>query len=461
MQQRMSEPHVVIVGGGFSGTAVAIHLLREAARPLRISIIEPRHALGLGVAYSATDPAHRINVPAARMQLAGDDDGAFDRWYRRYGDFPQDPQALLADGSVYPQRGAFGRYLQATLAAEARAHRGRVVHLQDRAVGWQDGRVVTEKGERLLPDSLVLAISHPPPQLPGAVCELAAHPRLIANPWQSGALAAIPASARVAIMGTALSMGDVVASLERLGHQGEIIAFSRHGLLSRPNAPINLPKWTADYLAGTLRQRLARIRQDIRRAAEQGLPWQVVLDTVRSQGQAIWQQMSETEKRQFLRHLRRFWDVHRYRIAPQVSQAIAARQRAGLLRVQAARLNAVTAEGDALRLQLQPRGGQPQFETVDYLVLTTGPAHSQLISSQPFFRALEQAGMIRADALGMGIEVDAQSQPAGCTLPIWVAGPAARGRFGELMGLPQVADHAQQVAQSVLERLDCRQLALS
>lgn len=461
MQQRMSEPHVVIVGGGFSGTAVAIHLLREAIRPLRISIIEPRDGLGLGVAYSATDPAHRINVPASRMQLAGDDDGAFDRWYRRYGDFPQDPQALLADGSVYPQRGAFGRYLQATLTTEARAHRGCVVHLQDRAVGWQDGWVVTEKGERLRPVSLVLAISHPPPQLPGAVRELAAHPRLIANPWQSDALAAIPAGARVAIMGTALSMGDVVASLERLGHQGEMIAFSRHGLLSRPNAPINLPKWTTDYMAGTLRQRLAHIRRDIRRAAEQGLPWQVVLDTVRSQGQAIWQQMSETEKRQFLRHLRRFWDVHRYRIAPQVSQAIAARLRAGQLRVQAARLNAVTAEGDALRLQLQPRGSQPQFETVDYLVLTTGPAHSQLISSQPLFRALEQAGMIRADALGMGIEVDAQSQPAGCTLPIWVAGPAARGRFGELMGLPQVADHAQRVAQSVLERLDCRQLALS
>lgn len=461
MQQRMSEPHVVIIGGGFSGTAVAIHLLREAAQPLRISIIEPRHALGLGVAYSATDPAHRINVPAARMQLAGDDDGAFDRWYRRHGDFPQDPQAQLADGSVYPQRGAFGRYLQATLTAETRTHRGRVVHIQDRAVGWQDGRVVTEKGDRLRPDSLVLAISHPPPQLPGAVRELAAHPRLIANPWQSGALAAIPASARVAIMGTALSMGDVVASLERLGHQGEIIAFSRHGLLSRPNAPTNLPKWTEDYLAGTLRQRLANIRRDIHRAAEQGLPWQVVLDAVRSQGQAIWQQMSEAEKRQFLRHLRRFWDVHRYRIAPQVSQAIAARQRAGLLRVQAARLNAVTAQGDALRLQLQPRGGQPQSETVDYLVLTTGPAHSQLISRQPFFRALEQAGMIRADALGMGIEVDAQSQPVDSTLPIWVAGPAARGRFGELMGLPQVADHAQRVAQSVLEKLDCRQLALS
>ncbi len=77
-----AEPHIVIIGGGFSGAAVAIELLRLAPNGVRVTLLEPRQSPGAGVAYSTAEPTHRINVPAARMQLAGDEEGAFDHWYR-------------------------------------------------------------------------------------------------------------------------------------------------------------------------------------------------------------------------------------------------------------------------------------------------------------------------------------------------------------------------------------------
>ena len=107
----MSEKHIVIIGGGFSGTALAIHLARYGQAGLKVSVIEPRPQLAQGVAYSTEDPAHRINVPASRMQLAGDEEGAFDRWFRSSPDFQADTDALWHDGTVYPQRGQFARWV--------------------------------------------------------------------------------------------------------------------------------------------------------------------------------------------------------------------------------------------------------------------------------------------------------------------------------------------------------------
>lgn len=66
----MAERHVVIVGGGFTGTALAIHLARLGKAGLSVTIVEPRPQLARGVAYATQDPAHRVNVPADRMQLS-------------------------------------------------------------------------------------------------------------------------------------------------------------------------------------------------------------------------------------------------------------------------------------------------------------------------------------------------------------------------------------------------------
>ncbi|RTF44453.1 FAD-dependent oxidoreductase, partial [Serratia marcescens] len=101
--------HIIVIGGGFTGAALAIQLARGA---VDVTVIEPRAAPGYGVAYSTTEPTHRINVPADRMQLADEPAGDFDRWFREGGGLAADPQALWRDGKAYPQRGAFGRYVE-------------------------------------------------------------------------------------------------------------------------------------------------------------------------------------------------------------------------------------------------------------------------------------------------------------------------------------------------------------
>lgn len=455
----MATTQVIIVGGGFSGTALAIHLARTSSSRLLITVVEPRASLGGGVAYSTQEPAHRINVPASRMQLSGEEQGAFDRWYRQQPECSLDSVAHCDDGAVYPQRSLFGRYLAEQFVAAAQAHPHVTLrHVQASAIAWEGEQLLLSNGETLQGDVLALAISHPPPSLPRALQPFSTHPALIANPWQHGVLDAIDPESSVAIIGTGLSMADVVASLGTRQHRGPLIAFSRRGQLSRDNLSGEWPEWTlAPQDASSVRLWLRHIRAEVARAAEQDLPWQRVLDQVRVQGQDIWQSLPLREQQRFVRHLRSWWDVHRYRIAPQVSAVISARQQQGSLKVLAARLSEISDVGNQLQITLRTREGVSETHRLDHLIVTTGPGHEALTASQPLLQSLSQQGLIRADQLGFGIDVDNQSRTLNLTgqpnARLFVVGPAARARFGELMGLPQVADHAAAVAQHILQEL--------
>jgi len=71
----MTSRTVAVVGGGLSGTLVAMRLLGLARPPqmMRVLVIEPRPQLGPGLAYSTSCSGHLMNVRAGKLGLADED----------------------------------------------------------------------------------------------------------------------------------------------------------------------------------------------------------------------------------------------------------------------------------------------------------------------------------------------------------------------------------------------------
>src|ERR1700732_31113 len=99
---------VAVIGAGFSGTLVALHLLRQCPSGIRIHLIEKNSRFGRGLAYSTGNPNHLLNVPAGRMSAFSDRPHDFVDWLRTGG---SDDGAPI-DGTSFIERSVFGLYVR-------------------------------------------------------------------------------------------------------------------------------------------------------------------------------------------------------------------------------------------------------------------------------------------------------------------------------------------------------------
>jgi uncharacterized NAD(P)/FAD-binding protein YdhS len=464
-----AKKHIVIVGGGFSGATFATLLMRDRAlTACDVTVVEPRVILGAGIAYSAEEPAHRVNITAERMAALPDVVSDFDTWIKQSGFLDQDPDAVYPERGIFPARALFGLYVDDLLrqTAAAASHIG-FHHVQTRveAVTKGPGRYLLEcaSGAIIEADILVLATGHPAPRLPRPLSQLADHRALIVNPWVSDSIDTIKPSDRVLIVGTGLTMGDIVASLRGRGHQAPLTAISRHGLTPRPRSAALNPIEGLSFIGEkTLSWLLHAIRREAKTAKAEGKSWSDVFDILRQQNSAIYTNWSLEEKRRFQRHLRAYWDVHRFQAAPQIHDLVTREQAAGSLTVFAAAMTKAEIIDGKVAVTLRRRGHQAlETYAFDAIINCTG-ATGPLIEDSRLLTSLADAGLIGADALGSGIDVDASSQakhPSTGTADasLFVLGPAIRGCLGEISGALEIATHVQRVTKLIVSRLRERQ----
>lgn len=463
-QPQAGAPVVAIVGGGFSGTLVAAHLVRRASEgrhPLHVVLCDRQATFGEGPAYRTPDPRHLLNVPASNMSAWPDRPTDFLDWARE------------RDGAVvgydFLPRKTYGEYVRTTLARCA-ASAGDAVTVEVRRVEvdsiarGEKQRLTAFDASTIDADAVVVATGHRPPDDPLAGRWRGSRTRYVEDPWATLVLSAIRPDERVVLLGTGLTAVDVIISVTRSPRTAPIVAVSRRGLFPAAHTPAPAPArdarpWLEPVLAMpnlTARALLHALRAEVRRAEKEGATWRTVVDGLRPHTARVWRALPLPEARRFLKHLRPFWEVHRHRMAPSIAAHVAALEQGGSLERVAARFTSADADESGVTLTIRPRNGEaPRTIRADWVVNCTGPGAGSSVVT-PMIRSLLDAGRVELDPLGLGVRCDEDGRAlegGRAQDDLVVVGTLRKADLWESTAVPELRVQAAKAASSIATRL--------
>ncbi|BBD59900.1 beta-lactamase domain-containing protein [Nostoc sp. HK-01] len=463
---------IAIVGAGFSGSLVATHLLKTASQPLIIKLIERSSQIGKGIAYSTDTNCHLLNVSAGNMSAFAHDGGHLLRWLQHNQNELASFFAEEVNASSFIPRKVYGLYIQSILAeAEATAPSDvQLERLTDEVVGIEPkdkGAIISlRSGRCFTADKVVLALGNSPFTLPTDNSD-SQNQSYRRNAWSTDALADLEPDAAVLLVGTGLTMVDMVLSLRDRQHQGKIYAVSRRGLFPQKHqaSPPYSHQLTPESSPKTVRGWLHWLRTEVENAASQGYDWRAVIDSLRPITQQIWQKLPTLEQQRFLRHLTPYWDVHRHRIAQRVADVMREMLDSGQLIISSGRIQEYQLLPNGVAVTIS--GRKTQTNTVLHVkrvVNCTGVAADYRHSPHPLIDNLRSQRLIRPNSIGLGLDTNTQgalytADDQVSTL-LYTLGTPRKGDLWETIAVPELRIQAQQLSQTLLQSLPVRVRAI-
>lgn len=447
---------IAIIGAGFSGTMVAVHLSRTA-KNLRLLVVDKEGAFGRGVAYGVGPIQHLLNVPAGKMSAFPDEPDDFLNWVRSRGDKIDGVDASQISADAFLPRQVYGEYILDIFENTRRVSSGIEIR-QTEIVDVEDlgGILVLHdaNGQKHTAAKLVLALGNFVPGDPSNKDrDFRRNPRYLNSPWDPHTLHHLSGDEDILILGSGLTGLDLLVSLNKIKPRGTVHVISRRGLFPQPHqkcAP-QPERFRDRALPYSIRGLTHFIRQEVKIAASQGIDWRAIIDALRPHTQNLWKSLNVEERRRFMRHLRPFWESHRHRVAPPVLAVKDQMIEQGRVKVHRGRITKIAQTQEGFEVNFVERATREEKKLgVGFIVNCTGPECNYYKLKDPLVVNLLARGLIHPDPLFLGLAV----APNGALInylgqpskSIFTLGSPQKGVLLETTAVPELRVQAKKLA---------------
>jgi uncharacterized NAD(P)/FAD-binding protein YdhS len=443
---------IIIVGGGLSSRLLSLNLMRlSRKRKITIVIIEKNRLDRLGDAFSTGEDYHLLNVTVNKVSNYPDEPNHFLHWLIR--------EEYNYNENSYVSRKIYKKYVKAIFENECRSQSQNIniilVNGQVTQINVHEKFVVVDRMKLIKGDKVVLAIGNFKPSEIHLdnntyLNNQGYHP----SAWDDGLYDNFDEDEPILIIGSGLTMVDVLLSLNARNHRGKIIVISAHGYL--PVSHTFHTGYTSYYNeisnAENLLEIFRIVRMHIQKAALSNIAWHAVIDALREDTQKIWGKLNSNDKKSFFEHLRHIWGVARHRMPPENAAVITDLFNAKRVILSAGRITKITSI-DNKRFSVLYRErttGKIISETVSHIINCMGPAANLKNIKDPLLCSLFSDSICDSDTLGLGINSLADGtvidRNGNFSDYLFVLGPPARGVLWESTAVPEIRIQSCEIA---------------
>lgn len=459
---------IAIIGGGFSGTMIGVHLINNAITPLEIKLINETDVLNTGIAYNPYSKKALLNVVSSRMSAFASDPDHFLNWVMQQDHFRDKDRTLIAN-SFLP-RYLYGEYLKDIWKDALKRAEGKKIQVDVISSSVKDLTLLNSSIDldlkdkpRLSADYAIIASGNHLPGNPNNKSSFfTSSSNYFQNPWDIRSVSGINSKEPVLIIGNGLTMVDTVIGLLENGFQGQIVSISPNGfnILPHRHNGLSYTKLVEEIGDKTSLFELVNLfNKHMKLIREYGLSAEPLIDSLRPLTQTIWKRLTIAEKRIFMARLRHLWGVARHRIPLHIHDRLQQLRIEGRLHIVSGKLiDIVENEGNIMALFYDKKQKQSVQLAVSRVINCTGPETDLLKLDDNYLKNALLKGIISQDELKLGVNADPDTfealDSAGNIQPgLYVMGSNLKGVLWESTAVSELRVQAEKIAGDISRKI--------